>query len=172
VKHNQTFYKMEKIKLPDSKQMKFIGIAILSILAISVAVKILQKLGIFQTPEEKVEKKAIKNAVDKSKAKILKVQKPTKTAAEWKFIADQLWSDLKHSSLDDKKEDAGYQIARVQNDADFITLHDMFGTRQEWFFGIPTGEQDFIDYVTSNLSRAKLDKVNGNYARKGISFRW
>lgn len=159
-------------KLPDEKTMKTIAIVIIAIIAVSALIKILQKLGIFETAEEKAQKKKIKDAFEKSKKQILATQNPTKSEAEWKFIADQIWSDLKHSSLDDSKEDAGYQISRVQNDADFILLHQMFGTRQEWFFGIPVGQQDFIDYVTSNLSRKKLDKVNDNYKRKGIKFRW
>jgi hypothetical protein len=163
---------MSNIKLPDEKTLKTIGYVLLGILFFVVVIKILENIGIFKTPEERKQIKDIKKKVDNSKATILKKQKPTKSAAEWKFVADQIWSDLKHSSLDDSKNDAGYQIARVQNDADFITLHEMFGTRQEWFFGIPTGKMDFIDYVTSNLSRSKLDAVNDNYKGKGISFRW
>lgn len=100
-------------------------------------------------------------------------QTPTKTKGEWQIIADQLYYDLKFAAPSDDKADAGYQVSRVQNDADFALLYDTFGKRQEYFFGIPAGGlQDMVQMVTSNLDRSALNKINDNYKRKGIKFRF
>jgi hypothetical protein len=100
-------------------------------------------------------------------------QTPTKSKGEWQIVADQLYYDLKFASPSDDKADAGYQISRVQNDADFALLYDTFGKRQEYYFGIPAGGlQDLVQMVTSNLDRAALNKINDNYLRKGIKFRF
>ena len=80
---------------------------------------------------------------------------------------------MRYSAIDDDKADAGYQIARVQNDADVAVLIDQFGKRQEYFFGIPTGDPKTLpEFITSNLSRSTLNQINGNYASKNIKFRY
>lgn len=100
-------------------------------------------------------------------------QTPTKSKGEWQIIADQLYYDLKFAAPSDDKADAGYQVSRVQNDADFALLYDTFGKRQEYYFGVPAGGlQDLVQMVTSNLDRAALNKINDNYLRKGIKFRF
>jgi hypothetical protein len=100
-------------------------------------------------------------------------QAPTKTKGEWQIIADQLYYDLKFAAPSDDKADAGYQVSRVQNDADFALLYDTFGKRQEYYFGVPAGGlQDLVQMVTSNLDRSALNKINDNYQRKGIKFRF
>ena len=100
-------------------------------------------------------------------------QNPTKTKGEWQIIADQLYYDLKFAAPSDDKADAGYQVSRVQNDADFALLYDTFGKRQEYYFGVPAGGlQDLVQMVTSNLDRSALNKINDNYQRKGIKFRF
>ena len=100
-------------------------------------------------------------------------QKPTKSKGEWQIVADQLYYDIKFASPSDDKADAGYQVTRVQNDADFALLYDTFGKRQEYYFGIPAGGlQDLVQMVTSNLDRTALNKINDNYQRKGIKFRF
>lgn len=143
------------------------------LLAGTVGVKLLQNIGLFESKEERESRKERERLLKQSEAEILSKQQPTKTFAEWKAIADIIYNDLKFSSVSDNKEDAGYQVSRVQNDADLITLSKAFGTRQEYWFGIPIyGDQDFFQFVASNLSRSKLNAINDNYARKGISFRW
>lgn len=101
------------------------------------------------------------------------VQQPTKSRGEWALIADSIYNDLKRSRIDDNHGDAVYQTARVKNDADVATLIDVFGRRQEYFFGVPVGdEQSLPQFITSNLSSDEVALINNNYARKGIKFRF
>jgi hypothetical protein len=97
----------------------------------------------------------------------------TKNKSEWDSIANQIYNDLKYSALDDNKADAGYQVARVQNDLDIAYLRQTFGLRQEYIFGIPAGSPKNLEsFITSNLSQSAIDKINANYASKRMSFRF
>ena len=97
----------------------------------------------------------------------------TKSSGEWAIIANTIYEDLKYSAVDDKKDDATYQVARVQNEADLGELFKQFGRRQEYFFGLPIGdEKDLPTFVRSNLSAKQIELINDNYRRKGITFRY
>jgi hypothetical protein len=103
----------------------------------------------------------------------IKTQTPTKSKGEWQIIADQIYNDLKFSGIADNKSDAGYQVARVQNDADIATLIQVFGMRQESFFGINIGGlQNLPQFIIGNLDKSTIAKINDNYARKNIKFRF
>lgn len=134
---------------------------------------LLEKLGIVKSAAQiQQDIYQTKNVADYVQSSIAK-QNPTKTKGEWQIIADQLYYDLKFASPSDDKADAGYQVSRVQNDADFALLYDTFGKRQEYYFGIPAGGlQDMVQMVTSNLNRSELNKINDNYSKKGIKFRF
>lgn len=100
-------------------------------------------------------------------------QSPTKTTGEWAIIAETIYNDLKYSRVADDHGDAVYQLARVKNDADVAVLINSFGKRQEYFFGIPTGDEMLLPtFVASNLNSTELATINDNYRRKGIKFRF
>ena len=134
---------------------------------------LLVKLGIVKSGaeimQEKSQQQNISDYVNQSLAK----QSPTKSKGEWQLIADNIYNDLKFSGIADNKSDAGYQVARVQNDADIATLIQVFGLRQESFFGINTGGlQNLPQFIIGNLSKSAIATINDNYARKGIKFRF
>ncbi len=154
---------------------KILTTAGIVIAAYLVVIKpLFQSLGITKTEEEKAKEKS-------DAANISEVEKNlnargidiTKSKAEWDQIADAIYNDLRFSMLDDDKEDAGYQLARVQNDADIIYLIKTFGKRQEYFFGLPIGSpKNLTEFITSNLTREKINLINDNYTRKGIKFKF
>lgn len=158
----------------DYKPILYIGGAIIGYLYILKP--LLETLGLKKTAEEKAQEQVeAENAQNVSEwlTTTATGQTPTKSAGEWAIIADQIHQDLKFSALDDNKDDATYQVARVKNDADFSLLYKAFGKRQEYFFGIPTGGlQDLQQFIKGNLSSNKIAEINGNYTRKGIKFRF
>jgi hypothetical protein len=100
-------------------------------------------------------------------------QSPTKSRGEWAVISDQIYDSLKYSRVSDDHGNAVYQLARVKNDADVALLISTFGQRQEYFFGIPVGdEMNLPTFVTSNLNSSEIATVNDNYRRKNIKFRY
>jgi len=133
-----------------------------------------QSLGITKTDAEIAKEKSdAANINDIEKNLNARGIDLTKSKAEWDQIADAIYNDLRYSSVDDDKADAGYQIARVQNDADIIYLIKSFGKRQEYFFFLPTGSpKGLTEFITSNLTRDNINLINDNYKRKGIKFRF
>jgi hypothetical protein len=134
---------------------------------------LLVKLGIIQSPALRQQELEQTQNIEDYLNQSLSSQKPTKSKGEWQIIANNIYNDLSHSSVSDNKSDAGYQVSRVQNDADFSLLYDTFGKRQEYYFGIPTGGlQDLVQFIVGNLDRSEVNKINDNYSRKGIKFRF
>jgi hypothetical protein len=134
---------------------------------------LLVKLGILPSAQQvQQEQSSTTNISDYVNSALVK-QTPTKSKGEWQIIANNIYNDLSKSGIADNKSDAGYQVARVQNDADFALLYDTFGKRQEYFFGIATGNlQDLVQFITGNLSKSDIATINDNYLRKGIKFRF
>jgi hypothetical protein len=134
---------------------------------------LLIKLGILKSALELEQDYTQKVNIDAYINNSIKTQTPTKSKGEWQIIADQIYNDLKFSGIADNKSDAGYQIARVQNDADIATLIQVFGMRQESFFGINIGGlQNLPQFIIGNLDKSTIAKINDNYARKNIKFRF
>lgn len=155
----------------NTKLITTIGIAVAAYLVI--VKPILQKLGITKTAEETAKDKSdatnILDAENNIKSKGVTL---TKSKAEWDQIADAIYNDLRYSAVDDDKADAGYQLARLKNDADAIYLVKTFGKRQEYFFGLPIGsEMGLISFVNSNLSQDNINLINDNYKRKNMMFK-
>jgi hypothetical protein len=130
------------------------------------------KVGLKKDPEVLATEERKTEQIAEQIKEIAKTQKPTKSTAEWQVIADQIYSDLRYSAVSDNKADAGYQVARVKNDADFWELYRLFGKRKEYLFGIPQNLQDLSQFIRSNLSEKAIKTINNNYASKGIKFRF
>ena len=134
---------------------------------------LLIKLGILKSALELEQDYSQKVNIDAYINNSIKTQTPTKSKGEWQIIADQIYNDLKFSGIADNKSDAGYQVARVQNDADIATLIQVFGMRQESFFGVNIGGlQNLPQFIIGNLNKSEIAKINDNYARKNIKFRF
>lgn len=138
-----------------------------------IAKPILEKVGLKKDPDVLATENRNKQLLNDYVNDALKKQNPTKSEEEWKIIADQIYQDLHYSALDDKKADAGYQVARVKNDADMALLIKWFAKRREYWFGVPVGSlMSLQEFITSNLSNSSIATINDNYARKGIKFRF
>jgi len=134
---------------------------------------LLIKLGVIKSTLELEQDYTQKINIDSYINDSLKLQSPTKSKGEWQIIADQIYNDLKFSGIADNKSDAGYQVARVQNDADIALLIQAFGMKQESFFGVNIGGlQNLPQFIIGNLDKSEIIKINNNYARKNIKFRY
>lgn len=153
-------------------QQLIFGIGALLIGYFGIIKPILTKVGIFKSAEEKASEQQVQQLTSAETAQILRTEKPTKSEFEWRQIADQIYSDLRYSAIDDNKSDATYQVCRVKNNADLIKLIGFFGKRQEYAFGIPIGaEQTLFEFLKSNLSKTQIAIINDNWKRKNIKYR-
>ena len=151
--------------MKDKKTLYYVGGAVLAYFFILKPV--LQKFGIVKTKDEILR--------EKEKEKFLQDtnETPTKSPGEWAIIADQIYEDLRYTALDDNKADAGYQVSRVKNNADFKLLFKAFGKRQEYVFFVPSGsEKDLQQFIRSNLSDSAIQIINSNYRKKNITFQF
>lgn len=130
-------------------------------------------LGIDKVEQEQEIAEKQKNTFD-SNLETQKAKQPsTKNDADWLIIANQIYQDLRYSSIDDNKKDAVYQVCRVKNDTDVYSLFAQFGERQEYAFGIPIGtKKSLSEFIRSNLNTEQINIINSNYTRKGIKFQY
>jgi len=134
---------------------------------------LLVKFGIIKSPALRIQEAEQGQNIEEYLEQTILKQTPTKSKGEWQIIANNIYNDLYRSAVSDNKSDAGYQVSRVQNDADFSLLYDTFGKRQEYYFGVPTGGlQDLVQFIVGNLDKSDIAKINNNYSRKGIKFRF
>jgi hypothetical protein len=156
------------------QEKKFLVYALAFIVVYYLIVKpILVKLKLQKDPEVKKTEERKEAQLTAQIEADAKKQQPTKSTQEWQTIADQIYNDLRYSAIDDNKADAGYQVSRVKNDADFWTLYKLFGKRREYLFGIPSGGlMDLSQFIKSNLKESAIDTINRNYASKKIKFRF
>ena len=140
---------------------------------IAIIKPILVKIGLQKSAEVKATEERKQSQLEEQIKEVSKTQKPTKSVQEWQVIADAIYKDLRYSALDDNKDDAGLQVARVKNDADFWQLYKLFGQRREYFFGIPNGAlMDLTQFIKSNLKQSAIDTINKNYRSKNIKFQF
>jgi hypothetical protein len=148
---------------------------ILVVAANKIVIKpLLQFLGIRKSDEEIAKEKSdAENLSEIEKNLNAMGVGLTKSKAEWDQIADTIYNSLRFSALADDKDVAGYQVARVKNDADIIYLIKTFGKRQEYLFGLPSGSpQGLTEFINSNLSSSAINQINSNYASKGMKFKF
>jgi hypothetical protein len=155
----------------DNKDL-LIKVGIIAAAGIFIVRPLLVKLGLARNKAERDLANATQQAFTDNVNNFRNL-KPTKSNAQWQMIADIIYNDLRYSSLDDNKDDATYQICRVQNDLDLAILMKAFNVRQEYFFGIPAGDpQSLAQFVVSNLSDKQRAIINSNISRKGLKFRF
>lgn len=131
--------------------------------------KLLESLGITKSEEQLRKEKELADALGYN---IENGPPSTKSDAEWMLIANTIFNDLRFSSIDDNKDDALYQLKKVQNDTDLYKLILYFGIRTEENFGWPLPPQDLTGFVTGNFSSSRIADLNNDYASKGIYFTW
>lgn len=133
-----------------------------------VARKGLEFLSIVPTREEVAMSKERTQTL-KSAQQSLKVS-PTKPDFYWKTAADNIYEAWKTSGTDEATVIKNFALA--QNDADALKLFQFYGTRQNYTFGIPYGGlKSLAETANDELSQRDIDKINTDYARKGIKYR-
>lgn len=160
------------MQISDNNRKLLISAGIVIGAYLLVVKPILQKLGISKTAEEIAKEQSdAANVAEVEKNINARGLALSKSKAEWDQIADTIYNEL-YTFATDNKEDAAYQLSRVKNDADAIYLVKTFGTRKEKLFGFGYGpEMALIPFVNANLSRDKINLINDNYKRKGMTFK-
>lgn len=140
------------------------------IVAFLVGRKLLQFFNIVETAEEAKQRRETQTTLKKAQAQT-KV-KPTQTDFFWKSTADTIYEAWRYSRFDDDKDLAEAKLKEPRNDADYLKLVEFYGRRQNYFFGIPEGGlRTLAEAANSELSEDRINRINTNYAQKGIKYR-
>jgi len=69
-------------------------------------------------------------------------------------------------------------LKKMKNNLDVALLIKAFGKRQDYCFGIPTSEMNLFTYLSKELgsewlglTRYRLDRVNSDWKKKGITYK-
>ena len=159
------------------EQLKNYTIAAVAIVIVFVLFKvargILEVLGISDTKEEKEANKKTDKALEDFKKESLLTSKPTRTAAQWQLVANDIYNALKYSAVADDKARAYTLLASILTDADMALVLLGFGKRQEYFFSIPQGEEKTLqEFVSNNLSQTDINDLNKLYSRSKMRFKF
>lgn len=163
---------MGEIKITDA----ILPVGVL-VLGYAVVKPLLQKLGIWDSEEDKKAKQEEKEREEKeetSQKEICEQVATTKTDAEWKQISDKLENAFDYAGyLQSYRDEAVYQLARAKNDCDVQKLISFFGTRQlRNLLLIKDVYYKLNQAVLERLGKSDVATVNDNYMRKGITYRW
>ena len=140
------------------------------VVAFLVGRKLLQFFNVVPTAEESRQARERERTLREAQAKT-KV-KPTQPDFYWKSLADTIHEAWKYSRFDDDKDLAEAKLKDVKNDADFLKLVEYYGKRQNYFFGIPEGGlRTLAEAANSELGDDRINRINSNYAQKGIKYR-
>jgi hypothetical protein len=94
------------------------------------------------------------------------------SAAEIATTADTIENDLNKSSISNNTDDAVSQMSKVTNLADIYSLIKAYGSRWQFFFGIPRGKATLQQVLNEELSTSNLHDINADLSSKGINFQF
>lgn len=140
------------------------------VVAFLVGRKLLQFFNVVPTAEEaqqsRERERTLREAQQQTKVK------QSQPDFYWKALADTIHEAWKYSRFDDDKALAEAKLKEPKNDADYLKLVQFYGKRQNYFFGIPEGGlRTLSEAANSELDQDRINRINTNYAQKGIKYR-
>lgn len=127
---------------------------------------ILNRLGLAKSEETKRREERRKSQIDSKVAEEKKKFKGFLSDAEAQSIADSIYNSLATSAISDSPGVAEAALSKIHSDADWWNVYRLFGRRQEYFFGLPTGGLKDIDqFIADNLSKQAIKRTNDNWDR-------
>ena len=140
------------------------------VVAFLVGRKVLQFFNIVPTAEEAEQERQRRSAL--AQAQRQTTVKQSQPDFYWQNLANTIHEAWKYSRFDDDKDLAEAKLKEPRNDADFLKLVQFYGKRQNYFFGIPEGGlRTLSEAANSELAEDRINRINSNYAQKGIKFR-
>jgi len=160
------------------KYLPYLSISVVIILAVVFGGSFVKKWfeKMFGPSKEAQKYEELQNNNDAKKKQEFKQQfakqASTKTDAEWILIADQLKNAFDYAGyLPNYRNDAWYQLKRVQNNTDYYKLEEKFGRRplKTPFIFWSGGDYSISDAVRERMNQPQIDEINESYRRRGIT---
>lgn len=127
---------------------------------------ILNRLGITKSEETKKREQRRKRQIDEKVTEEKKKFKGFLSDAEAQSIADSIYNSLATSAISDQPAIAEAALSKIHSDADWWNVYKLFGRRQQYFFGLPSGGLvDLDQFISENLSKQAIQRTNDNWDR-------
>lgn len=140
------------------------------VVAFLVGRKLLQFFNVVPTAEEAKQERQRRTTLEKAKKETSVRQ--SQPDFYWQNLANVIHEAWKYSRFDDDKDLAEAKLKEPRNDADYLKLVEFYGKRQNYFFGIPEGGlRTLSEAANSELAEERINRINANYAQKGIKYR-
>ena len=148
------------------------GVAVLGY----ISFKIYKKL--FPSDKEK-ENRMLLNNVDSEIDRLKRSgQKLTFAEPTYNTLANTLYESMRYAVGDDYGKVVEI-MKSMKNDLDVSTIIKAFGIRQNYLFGIPTGEpQDLLTWIARELGEEwagitsyRVTQINNDWSKKGIKYK-
>ena len=133
---------------------------------------------IFKTQQQQTNAEIVKEA-EKELQTYLKNTKLTYPPSNYGTFANTIYEGMKYGVGDDYGNVAD-TLKKLKNNADVAFLQKVYGSRQHYIFGIPTGEpKDLFTAVRSELGSEyggltsyRVKSINEDWKKKGIKYQF
>ncbi len=134
-----------------------------------IVYKFADLLDIFKPKEIRQTDKAYKKAIDY----VIATELGILTDAQIHTYANTIYESLKYSRLDDDHGLVKDTLAKFTTDSDIYNLIKLFSKKQEYFFGIPTGDLKTLEmFITSNMYDGEIESINENFKKHSMKFQF
>ena len=127
--------------------------------------------------EQEASNQQIANQTKNELNDYLKNQKLNYAPSQYDAFANQIYEGTKYG-LGDNYPMVAKVLKMMKNNADVAKLANVYGSRQNYIFGIPAGEKkDLFTNVRTELGAnwglfsGYLDDINNDWAKKGIKYK-
>ena len=132
---------------------------------------------LFKNEQEQTNDQIIKDA-EKEKKELEKKFKLTFPVSQYPIFANLIYESTKYG-IGDNYGAVVTTLKKLKNDLDVATLIKIYGARQNYIFGIPTGEKkDLFTNIKAELGNEyggltsyRIDQINNDWMKKGIKYR-
>jgi hypothetical protein len=162
-----------KLTLDKNQRQSLILITGLAVGYFAILKPILNRLHLTKSEEEKNREKRRKKQLDEKVKEEAKRVRRHLSDAELQIIADNIYENIATSWWADEKEKAaGIIYNKIINDSDWWQLVKLFGRRQEYYFGLPTGGlKDLESFLKTNLSDDQIRRLNNGFRLYKMKYR-
>ena len=154
------------------------GVSVVGVLLITYVVGRRVYKYAFPSQSEKEARKLFDNIENEINKKEEQGMSPTFPDSNYVTFANTIYNGMRYA-VGDNYSDVEENMKKMQNDLDVAKLIKAFGIRQDYNFGIPSGNpKDLFTFVKEELGNDwggitdyRLNRINEDWSKKGITYK-
>ena len=133
--------------------------------------------AVFPSESEKKNKQLLNDVNNEIRNYQQQGQQPSFAESQYETFANTIYNSMRFAAGDDYAT-VELTMKKMKNNIDVAKLLKAFGKRQDYFFGIPTGDpMDLFTYVQKELgndylglTNYRVRNINADWKKKGITY--